>query len=76
MIGGMCELALMCLFWRNADLSICFSTRNRVSVILDSLKAKMFGRVGAVCGTRYIPADSLPLFQEFTCFAHLRLGMD
>lgn len=32
------------LFWRSAYLSMCFSTRNRVLVILDWLKAKMFGR--------------------------------
>ncbi|MCJ1478850.1 NADH:ubiquinone oxidoreductase [Lambiella insularis] len=32
------------LFWRSAYLSMCFSTRNRVLVILDWVKAKMFGR--------------------------------
>lgn len=32
------------LFWRSAYLSMCFSTRNRVLVIVDWLKAKMFGR--------------------------------
>ncbi|KAF2157266.1 FAD/NAD(P)-binding domain-containing protein [Myriangium duriaei CBS 260.36] len=31
-------------FWRSAYLSMCFSTRNRVLVILDWVKAKMFGR--------------------------------
>jgi len=32
------------LFWRSAYLSMCFSTRNRVLVCLDWVKAKMFGR--------------------------------
>ncbi|KAI4131667.1 MAG: hypothetical protein LQ347_002870 [Umbilicaria vellea] len=32
------------LFWRSAYLSMCFSTRNRVLVCLDWLKAKLFGR--------------------------------
>jgi NADH:ubiquinone reductase (non-electrogenic) len=32
------------LFWRSAYLSMCFSTRNRVLVIVDWCKAKMFGR--------------------------------
>lgn len=32
------------LFWRSAYLSMCFSTRNRILVIVDWLKAKMFGR--------------------------------
>ncbi|KAK3067305.1 hypothetical protein LTS18_001191 [Coniosporium uncinatum] len=32
------------LFWRSAYLSMCFSTRNRVLVIVDWIKAKMFGR--------------------------------
>ncbi|KAL8971043.1 MAG: hypothetical protein Q9183_001239 [Haloplaca sp. 2 TL-2023] len=32
------------LFWRSAYLSMCFSTRNRVLVCVDWLKAKMFGR--------------------------------
>ncbi|PGH14465.1 hypothetical protein AJ80_05910 [Polytolypa hystricis UAMH7299] len=32
------------LFWRSAYLSMCFSTRNRVLVVVDWLKAKMFGR--------------------------------
>ncbi|KAI9678697.1 MAG: NADH:ubiquinone oxidoreductase [Caeruleum heppii] len=32
------------LFWRSAYLSMCFSTRNRVLVILDWVKAKIFGR--------------------------------
>ena len=32
------------LFWRSAYLSMCFSTRNRMLVIVDWLKAKMFGR--------------------------------
>ncbi|KAI9795428.1 MAG: NADH:ubiquinone oxidoreductase [Piccolia ochrophora] len=32
------------LFWKSAYLSMCFSTRNRVLVMLDWVKAKMFGR--------------------------------
>ncbi|KAI9835371.1 MAG: NADH:ubiquinone oxidoreductase [Sclerophora amabilis] len=32
------------LFWRSAYLSMCFSTRNRVLVIVDWIKAKIFGR--------------------------------
>jgi len=32
------------LFWRSAYLSMCFSSRNRVLVVLDWLKAKLFGR--------------------------------
>ncbi|CAG8957195.1 hypothetical protein HYFRA_00009396 [Hymenoscyphus fraxineus] len=32
------------LFWRSAYLSMCFSTRNRVLVIMDWLKSKAFGR--------------------------------
>ncbi|PYH99332.1 NADH-ubiquinone oxidoreductase C3A11.07 [Aspergillus ellipticus CBS 707.79] len=32
------------LFWRSAYLSMCFSTRNRVLVAVDWVKAKMFGR--------------------------------
>ena len=32
------------LFWRSAYLSMCFSTRNRVLVVVDWLKSKMFGR--------------------------------
>lgn len=32
------------LFWRSAYLSMCFSTRNRILVVVDWLKAKMFGR--------------------------------
>ncbi|KAF2397699.1 alternative NADH-dehydrogenase [Trichodelitschia bisporula] len=31
-------------FWRSAYLSMCFSTRNRILVIMDWVKAKMFGR--------------------------------
>lgn len=31
-------------FWRSAYLSMCFSTRNRVLVIFDWIKAKLFGR--------------------------------
>ncbi|PHH88308.1 hypothetical protein CDD83_7700 [Cordyceps sp. RAO-2017] len=31
-------------FWRSAYLSMCFSTRNRVLVLLDWLKSKAFGR--------------------------------
>ncbi|KAF2197969.1 FAD/NAD(P)-binding domain-containing protein [Delitschia confertaspora ATCC 74209] len=31
-------------FWRSAYLSMCFSTRNRVLVFMDWVKAKMFGR--------------------------------
>ncbi|KAH8426084.1 alternative NADH-dehydrogenase [Aspergillus melleus] len=32
------------LFWRSAYLSMCFSTRNRVLVANDWIKAKLFGR--------------------------------
>ncbi|EAW07648.1 alternative NADH-dehydrogenase [Aspergillus clavatus NRRL 1] len=32
------------LFWRSAYLSMCFSTRNRVLVAADWIKAKLFGR--------------------------------
>lgn len=32
------------LFWRSAYLSMCFSTRNRVLVTVDWIKAKLFGR--------------------------------
>ncbi|WEW61706.1 NADH:ubiquinone oxidoreductase [Emydomyces testavorans] len=32
------------LFWRSAYLSMCFSTRNRVLVAFDWIKAKLFGR--------------------------------
>lgn len=32
------------MFWRSAYLSMCFSTRNRILVILDWMKAKAFGR--------------------------------
>ncbi|GAB7352533.1 hypothetical protein MBLNU459_g2926t2 [Dothideomycetes sp. NU459] len=31
-------------FWRSAYLSMCFSSRNRILVLLDWVKAKMFGR--------------------------------
>ncbi|EON64010.1 NADH dehydrogenase [Coniosporium apollinis CBS 100218] len=31
-------------FWRSAYLSMCFSTRNRILVIMDWVKAKLFGR--------------------------------
>ncbi|KAL1302320.1 hypothetical protein AAFC00_002733 [Neodothiora populina] len=31
-------------FWRSAYLSMCFSTRNRVLVLVDWIKAKTFGR--------------------------------
>ncbi|KAH8653549.1 hypothetical protein BX600DRAFT_386292 [Xylariales sp. PMI_506] len=31
-------------FWRSAYLSMCFSTRNRVLVALDWVKAKLYGR--------------------------------
>ncbi|KAJ9618957.1 NADH:ubiquinone oxidoreductase [Taxawa tesnikishii (nom. ined.)] len=31
-------------FWRSAYLSMCFSTRNRVLVLVDWAKTKMFGR--------------------------------
>ncbi|KAG9878986.1 external NADH-ubiquinone oxidoreductase-like protein, partial [Aureobasidium melanogenum] len=31
-------------FWRSAYLSMCFSTRNRVLVLMDWIKAKTFGR--------------------------------
>ncbi|KAL6895295.1 hypothetical protein HDV57DRAFT_479078 [Trichoderma longibrachiatum] len=36
--------SLTYLFWRSAYLSMCFSTRNRVLVLLDWLKSKAFGR--------------------------------
>ncbi|KAK4123534.1 FAD/NAD(P)-binding domain-containing protein [Parathielavia appendiculata] len=36
--------SLTFLFWRSAYLSMCFSTRNRLLVINDWLKAKVFGR--------------------------------
>lgn len=32
------------LFWRSAYISMCFSARNKVLVILDWLKVKVFGR--------------------------------
>ena len=32
------------LFWKSAYLNMCFSSRNRVLVILDWMKAKVFGR--------------------------------
>ncbi|KAI5807090.1 hypothetical protein EDC01DRAFT_608807 [Geopyxis carbonaria] len=32
------------LFWRSAYLSMCFSTRNRILVIMDWVKVKVFGR--------------------------------
>ncbi|KAJ6073399.1 External alternative NADH-ubiquinone oxidoreductase [Penicillium canescens] len=32
------------LFWRSAYLSMCFSTRNRVLVVVDWIKAHLFGR--------------------------------
>ncbi|KAL6703933.1 NADH:ubiquinone oxidoreductase [Coniothyrium glycines] len=32
------------MFWRSAYLSMCFSTRNRILVMLDWVKAKAFGR--------------------------------
>ena len=32
------------LFWRSAYVSMCFSTRNRVLVVVDWVKAKFFGR--------------------------------
>jgi NADH:ubiquinone reductase (non-electrogenic) len=31
-------------FWRSAYLSMCFSTRNRILVLMDWVKAKVFGR--------------------------------
>lgn len=36
--------SLTYLFWRSAYLSMCFSTRNRVLVIVDWAKSKIFGR--------------------------------
>ncbi|KAK3379410.1 hypothetical protein B0T24DRAFT_154851 [Lasiosphaeria ovina] len=36
--------SLTYLFWRSAYLSMCFSTRNRLLVINDWLKSKLFGR--------------------------------
>lgn len=32
------------IFWRSAYLSMCFSTRNRILVMMDWAKAKIFGR--------------------------------
>jgi len=32
------------IFWKSAYLNMCFSTRNRVLVLLDWTKAKLFGR--------------------------------
>ncbi|KAF2670462.1 external NADH-ubiquinone oxidoreductase-like protein, partial [Microthyrium microscopicum] len=32
------------LFWRSAYLSMCFSTRNRILVVIDWFKSKTFGR--------------------------------
>lgn len=32
------------MFWRSAYISMCFSTRNKVLVIVDWIKSKMFGR--------------------------------
>jgi NADH:ubiquinone reductase (non-electrogenic) len=32
------------IFWRSAYLSMCFSTRNRILVMMDWAKAKVFGR--------------------------------
>ncbi|RYP57788.1 hypothetical protein DL769_009281 [Monosporascus sp. CRB-8-3] len=39
-IGG----KLTYFFWRSAYLSMCFSTRNRVLVAMDWIKAKIYGR--------------------------------
>ncbi|EAA29772.1 hypothetical protein GE21DRAFT_4846 [Neurospora crassa] len=36
--------SLTFLFWRSAYLSMCFSTRNRLLVINDWVKSKLFGR--------------------------------
>lgn len=36
--------SLTYLFWRSAYISMCFSTRNRILVIMDWLKVKIFGR--------------------------------
>lgn len=36
--------SLTYLFWRSAYISMCFSTRNRLLVIMDWLKVKIFGR--------------------------------
>lgn len=36
--------SLTYLFWRSAYISMCFSTRNRLLVIMDWLKVKVFGR--------------------------------
>ncbi|AEO57834.1 hypothetical protein MYCTH_2304512 [Thermothelomyces thermophilus ATCC 42464] len=36
--------SLTFLFWRSAYISMCFSTRNRLLVINDWLKSKVFGR--------------------------------
>ncbi len=32
------------MFWRSAYLSMCFSTRNRILVVMDWVKSKAFGR--------------------------------
>lgn len=32
------------LFWRSAYISMCFSTRNKILVVMDWIKAKLFGR--------------------------------
>lgn len=36
--------SLTYLFWRSAYVSMCFSTRNKLLVIMDWLKVKIFGR--------------------------------
>lgn len=36
--------SLTYLFWRSAYLSMCFSTRNRILVLMDWTKVKVFGR--------------------------------
>ncbi|CAZ85845.1 unnamed protein product [Tuber melanosporum] len=36
--------SLTYLFWRSAYLSMCFATRNRVLVLMDWIKVKVFGR--------------------------------
>lgn len=36
--------SLTYLFWKSAYLSMCFSTRNRILVLMDWTKVKVFGR--------------------------------
>ena len=47
-LGGVGDIAsggtMTYLFWKSAYLNMCFSTRNKVLVVVDWTKAKMFGR--------------------------------